>query len=232
MQSLNFFFKEGTIKKKLKPFDSPLRISLRDDCFIKSAILFLIIPYEDKPYDLVLIRRSHRSNDKYAGEMSFPGGLYDPQFDNTFEDTALRETEEELGIRREKINLMGCVDDVITPKGHIITPFVGYVDKRQVMVKRDQEVQEIVKVPISFLVNKKNYRERSYKLNDDIIAVGRFNYKSNNKKYPIFGATSHIIVNFIELVYNLKLMKPGARRLNCEDLKVRDLKILEKKSSN
>ncbi len=218
---MNLFFNEDLFKNKLKKFNSPLRISFRDNCLISSAILFLIIPNDKKPYNLVLIQRAHRSNDKYSGEMSFPGGLYNPQLDDTYEDTALRETEEELGIPRDKIQIIGCIDDVITPKRHVISPFVGYTDKHQKMIKCDDEVEEIIKIPISFFVDKKNYIERTYKLRGESIAVGKYTYKTNNKKYVIFGATSHMIVNFIELIYNLKFIKSGARRIILEDLKSR-----------
>ncbi|MFX0187125.1 MAG: NUDIX hydrolase [Candidatus Hodarchaeota archaeon] len=220
MSDSKFIFNPDFIQKRLKTYDSPSRLCLDDDSFIKSAIVFLIISYKDKPYDLVLIQRTHRDRDKHAGEMSFPGGLFDSQLDKSYKDTALRETEEELGIAREKIKLIGCLDDHITPKKFIITPFVGYIDEHQEMIKNEDEVQQIIKIPISFFTNKKNYRERTYKLKDDTVAVGKYNYQApNDKKIVIFGATTHIIVTFIELVYNFKLMNPGARRLTCDDFK-------------
>ena len=85
--------------------------------------------------------------------------------------------------------------------------------------KQDEEVHEIIKIPITFLVEKKNYRERTYKLKNNTIAVGKYNYRApnNEKNYVVFGATTHMIVSFIELVYDLKLITPGARRLICED---------------
>ena len=220
MSDSKFIFNPDFIQKRLKTYDSPSRLCLDDDSFIKSAIVFLIISYKDKPYDLVLIRRTHRDRDKHAGEMSFPGGLFDSQLDKSYQDTALRETEEELGIAREKIKLIGCLDDHITPKKFIITPFVGYIDEHQEMIKNEDEVQEIIKIPINFFANNKNYRERTYKLKDDTVAVGKYNYRApKDKKFVIFGATTHIIVTFIELVYNFKLMNPRVRRLTCDDFK-------------
>ena len=223
MVLLSLIFNEKNISKKLKTFDSPSRICLDDDSFIKSAVLFLIIPYKDNPYDLVLIRRTHRDKDKHAGEMSFPGGLFDTQLDKSYQDTALRETEEELGIPRKNITIIGCFDDHITPKKFIITPFVGFVDENSNMVKREEEVQEIVKIPINFFANKRNYKERVYELKENTIAVGKYTYRTTtNEKYVIFGATTHIIVSFIELVYDIKLMKPSARRLICSDFNLSD----------
>ncbi len=220
METVNLIFNENLIKSKLKELNSPNRLSMREEHFVNSAVIFLIIPYEDRPYDLVLIRRTKRINDKHAEEMSFPGGKFDPELDKTYIDTAFRETEEELGITRTNINLLGCLDDHLTPKGFIITPIVSYIDQNQKMVKQDEEVKEIVKIPIKFFFNKKNYRERTYFIKKDLVGVGKFNYRApNEKKYVIFGATSHIIVNFVDTIYNTGLMTPGCRRINCNDIR-------------
>ena len=219
---MEFIFNEKLIRTKLRDFDSPDRLVLSHPNFVNSAIIFLIIPYNDKPYDLVLIRRTKSNTDKHSGEMSFPGGKFDPSSDTSYLDTALRELDEELGINPNKVSILGCIDDHLTPKGFIITAFAAFISQDTKMVKQDSEVKEIVKIPITFFANKKKFRERTYKLKDDLIGVGKYNYFSpDNKKYVIFGATSHIIVNFIDTVYNLGLMTPGCRRVNCEDIKDR-----------
>jgi len=220
METLNFFFDENLIKSRLKDLNSPDRLTMREKPFVNSAIAFLIIPYKDKSYDLVLIRRTKREDDKHAGEMSFPGGKIDPESDKTYKDTAFRETEEELGIPRNNINLLGFLDDHLTPKGFIITPVVCYINSDQKMRKQDEEVKEIIKIPITFFTKKKNYRERTYYIKKDLVGVGKFNYRApNSKKYVIFGATSHIIVNYVDTVYSTGLMTPGCRRIRCADIR-------------
>lgn len=93
------------------------------------------------------------------------------------------------------------------------------------MIRAEDEVKEIVKIPITFFANKKNFKEKTYKLGNDLIGVGKFNYRSpENKLYVIFGATSHIIVNFLDTIYNLGLMTPGCRRITCVDIKDRIIK--------
>jgi len=219
---MEFIFNEKLIRAKLKDFDSHDRLAMSHEYFTNAAIIFLIIPYNNKPYDLVLIRRTKSNTDKHSGEMSFPGGKFDESLDPSYLDTALRELEEELGIPRNEVNVLGCIDDHLTPKGFIITAFVAFISQDTKMVKQDREVNEIVKIPITFFVDKKKFRERTYKLKEELIGVGKYNYFSpDNKKYVIFGATSHIIVNFIDTVYNLGLMTPGCRRINCEDIKDR-----------
>ena len=157
--------------------------------------------------------------------MSFPGGKFDPRLDKSYFETAFRELEEELGISLNKFKILGSIDDHLTPKGFIITAFVAIINQETKMFKQESEVSEIVKIPITFFANQKNFRERTYKLKDELIGVGKFNYFSPiNKKYFIFGATSHIIVNYIDTVYDLGLMTPGCRRINCEDIKDRIIK--------
>ncbi len=219
---MEFIFNEKLIKKKSKDFKSPDRLAMSHEYFINSAIIFLIIPYKNKPYDLVLIRRTKSTTDKHSGEMSFPGGKFDQTLDSSYLDTALRELDEELGIPQNKVSILGCIDDHLTPKGFVITAFVAFISPDTKMAKQDSEVKEIVKIPITFFADKKNFKERTYKLKDELIGVGKYNYFSpDNKKYVIFGATSHIIVNYIDTVYNLGLMTPGCRRINCEDIKDR-----------
>lgn len=220
MDKMDFIFNEKKIAGRLKQLDSPERISMHHEYFVNSAVIFLIIPYQERPYDLVLIRRTKQINDKHSGEMSFPGGKFDLNQDKSYLDTALRELREELGIPGNNVTILGCIDDHLTPKGFIITAFVAYINKDQKMIKQVGEVEEIVKIPITFFANKKNFKEKTYKLKEDLIGVGKFNYRSpNNKRYVIFGATSHIIVNFLDTIYNLGLMTLGCRRITCEDIK-------------
>lgn len=222
---MDFVFNERFIRNKLKDYNSPNRLSMSHQYFTNSAVVFLLIPYKDKPYDLVLIRRTKRNTDKHSGEMSFPGGKFDTKLDKSYLDTAFRELEEELGIPSHQVNILGCIDDHLTPKGFIITAFVAFSTPDIKMVKQESEVNEIVKIPVTFFANKENFKERTYKLKEDLIGVGKFNYFSpENKKYVIFGATSHIIVKYIDTVYNLGLMTPGCRRINCEDIKDRIIK--------
>jgi len=223
MGSLNLFFDENLIKKKIFPFDSLSRISIKDEFFTPSAVLFTIIPYKDKPYEFVLIHRTDKGL-KHRGEMSFPGGKFDNNHDNSLKDTALREAEEEIGVPREGVKIMGCLHDFPTMSQYIITPFIGIIKKDQKLIKQEREVQAIVKVPIDFFVSRKNFKEQSFNIIGKELPVFYFNYydKITSKKYTIWGATAFMIVSFIELLYNLKMSKLGIRRFNIDEIK--DLK--------
>jgi len=220
MATLNLVFNENLIKKNLYPYSSPLRICLQDKFFTTAAVLFSIIPYEDKPYKLILIHRSDKG-ERHRGEMSFPGGKFEPKIDRSLKDTALRETEEEIGVPRNNIKILGCLDDFPTMTKYIITPFVGIIDKNQNLVKDDREVQEIVKIPIDFFIKKTNFREQSVDINGKKFPIFYFNYikEDKNKIFTVWGATAFLISIFIEKVYGLNLSELKLKRFKLDKIK-------------
>ena len=222
MDSLNLIFDENSIRTKLFPCDSPSRIKLKDDFFTSSAVLFCIIPYKDKPYDLVLIHRSNRGN-RHRGEISFPGGKIEPD-DISLKDTALREAEEEIGLPRKNVKILGCLDDFPTMTKFVITPYVAIINKDQKLIKDDREVQKILKIPIDFFISKKNFREQAVDINGNIFPIFYFNYKDDESKqtYTVWGATAYMISTFIEIIYSITMSDLGLRRFKLE--KIKDLK--------
>ncbi len=219
MEPSSLIFNEVAIKEKLFRLNSPHRVTLKDEFFTPSAVLFTIIPFENKPYELVVIHRTDKGS-KHAGEMSFPGGKFEPNKDLNLEKAALRECEEEIGVPRDKIRVLGCLNDFPTMSKYIITPFVGYIDKNQKLIKEEREVQEIVKVPIDFFVKAKNFREQAFDVEGRQFPVFYFNYndKTSGKRYTIWGATAFMIVSFIELIYPIKLSKLNIQRFSVEEI--------------
>jgi len=217
MEKSDLIFDEKLIRSKLVPFDSPSRFTIKDGFFTNSAVLFSIIPHDNKPYELVLIHRTDRGH-RHRGEMSFPGGKVDPT-DKSLVETALRECEEEIGVPRADIKILGCFDDFPTLTRYVITPVVGYFDKDQKLVKEEREVQEIIKVPIDFFVNKKSFRERAVDFGNKKFPVFYFNYKANNKNYTIWGATAFMIANFIQTIYGYNISKLNLMRFTTEEIR-------------
>ncbi|MHA2288268.1 MAG: NUDIX hydrolase [Promethearchaeota archaeon] len=219
----SFIFDESFVKSKVFHCESPSRISLKDDFFTSSAVLFSIIPYEDKPYDLILIHRSNLGT-RHRGEMSFPGGKFEEDKDKSLRDTALRETEEEIGVFRETIKIIGCLDDFPTMTRYIITPFVAIIDKNQKLTRQESEVQRILKIPVDFFTSKSQFREQAVDVAGKKFPVFYFNYldQENGQKYTVWGATAYMIVTFIEMLYGFTISNLGLRRFKLE--KIKDLK--------
>ena len=220
MDKNNLIFDENFIREKLYPCDSHLRVSIKDDFFTRSAVIFSIVPYKDKPYDLILIHRSNRGT-KHRGEMSFPGGKFEPLIDKNLKDTALRETEEEIGVLDKNIKIIGCLDDFPTMTQYIITPFIGIIDRNQKLVRDEREVQRILKIPIDFFTSKTNFREQAIDIESRKFPVFYFSYidSENHQQYVVWGATAFLISTFIEKVYGLTMSTLGLERFKLEKIK-------------
>jgi len=219
MDTKSLIFIENLIKKKIYPCNSPLRTSLINDSFTKAAVLFSIIPHVNKPYELILIHRSNMGT-RHRGEISFPGGKFEPEEDITLKDTALRETEEEIGVPKSNIRIIGCLDDFPTISKFIITPFLGLISKNQKLTRDEREVQKILKVPIDFFINKINFSEQEFNVADEKFPVFYYNFynEENGQIYTIWGVTAFLITHFLELVYNVQIGASKARRPTLDDI--------------
>lgn len=222
MRTSNFVFNREIIKKKLIPCNSRGKISLIDKSFKRSAVLFPIIPLLNKPFEIVLIHRSDRGT-KHRGEISFPGGKIEPK-DKTLQDTAFRECQEEIGVPKETIKLLGCLDDFPTMTKYIISPFIATINPKQKLIREEREVQAILKIPIDFFIKKTNFKEQAFDIGEKKFPVFYFNYFSekHQKFYTIWGATAFMIVTFIERVYNYQMSGLGLKRFSLKE--VQDIK--------
>ncbi|MFW9826917.1 MAG: NUDIX hydrolase [Candidatus Thorarchaeota archaeon] len=220
MNTIDLIFDESLVRKALYPCDSPSRISIKDNYFTSAAVLFSIIPYETKPYELILIHRSDEGT-RHRGEISFPGGKFDSKSDSSLMDTALRETKEEIGVPRKNVKIIGCLDDFPTMTRFIITPFIGLIHKDQKLIKDKREVQEILKIPIDFFIKKTNFREQAVDIDGKKFPIFYFNYIDNIKKntHTIWGATAFLISTFIEKVYDYMISDLGLKRFKLERIK-------------
>lgn len=99
---------------------------------------------------LIFTRRSEHMS-RHAGEISFPGGLQHGE-DANLEATALRETEEELGIPRSAFEVIGALAPVHTfVSGFLIVPFVGVLSDRPVLAPNAAEIAEVLEYPLEEL---------------------------------------------------------------------------------
>ena len=115
-------FNHSLIEENLANY-SPLELDSPD--LIKSAVLILIKPTYSS-YNIIVTERSSRLK-HHRGEMSFPGGRLDLKIDKSLQDTALRETYEEIGINQDKIKIIGRLDDLPTLTGFVIRPYIGLI---------------------------------------------------------------------------------------------------------
>ncbi|MGA7720300.1 MAG: CoA pyrophosphatase [Ignavibacteriaceae bacterium] len=94
---------------------------------------------------------------RQGGEICFPGGEFDSTVDSSFMDTAVRETIEELAIRKEDISIHGILDTLIGPMGVTVDSFIGTLDiaSAETLQYDRNEVEKIFTIPVSFFRNNK-----------------------------------------------------------------------------
>lgn len=133
----------------------------------------------------------------HSGQISFPGGRVEPQDVGPIE-TALRETQEEIGLARERIELIGTLPEYHTRTGYRITPVVGLVAPPFVLEADPQEVDAVFEVPLSFLLDPRNHQRHTRAFEGRMISYFAMPYG----EHYIWGATAAMLVNlYRQLVY-------------------------------
>lgn len=165
--------------------------SHRKKILTNAALLVPLIILTNK-IEILLTRRTNNLA-KHAGQISFPGGHVD-KIDRTPEETALRETEEETGLKRKHIDIVGRLDDYETRTGFRVTPIVATVTPPFNLSPEPGEVAEIIKLPLDFLLNPVNHRRH----NTFFEGSRREFYAMNFKDHFIWGATAGMLINLYE----------------------------------
>lgn len=151
-----------------------------------AAVLFPIVAREEG-YTVLLTQRAAHLRD-HPGQVSFPGGRMEEE-DPSPLHTALRETEEEIGLPRERITLLGYLPEYRTGTGFRVTPVVALVAPPMMLKTDPFEVAEVFEVPLSFLLDPANHRRHSLHYRG---ALREF-YAMPYGDYFIWGATAGMI---------------------------------------
>ena len=158
----------------------------------------VLIPLVQRPEGLSMLltqRTAHLTD--HAGQISFPGGRAE-HFDASAIDTALRETEEEIGLDRRHIEIVGTLPDYVTGTGYRVTPVVGLIMPPFVLTPDANEVAEIFEVPLAFLMDAANHRRLSFDLPEG--AGRRSFYAMPYERFFIWGATAGMLRNLFHFL--------------------------------
>jgi len=102
-------------------------------------------------YTVLILRTS--GHGVHSGQVSFPGGKKEEN-DRSLEDTALREAEEEIGINKNDVKIIGALSELyIPPSGFLVQPFVGYLNKKPLFHPHKNEVQKLIEVPLDLIMD-------------------------------------------------------------------------------
>jgi len=131
----------------------------------------------------------------HSGQIAFPGGAVEAG--ETLELAAVRETEEEVGIARDRVELIGRLDDIITNSGFLVAPFVGTIATRIEYILSESEVAEVFEVPIDALLAIDQPEVRYVPFRDKRFPAYFYRYD----RYEIWGLTGRMLKAFLDLVW-------------------------------
>ena len=164
----------------------------------KHAAASVLMPVVMRPQGLTMLltQRTEHLND-HGGQVSLPGGRAEP-LDASAIDTALREAEEEVGIQRHNVEVVGVLPEYYTNTGFCITPVVGLVHPPLDLVADPFEVAEIFEVPLPFLMDGMNHQRRTLALASE--SGRRTFYAMPYDRFFIWGATAGMLRNLFHFL--------------------------------
>jgi 8-oxo-dGTP pyrophosphatase MutT (NUDIX family) len=160
----------------------------RDAASTPAAVLIPLIAHANALSVLFTQRTAHLKN--HSGQVSFPGGRAEPG-DASAEFTALRETEEEIGLAMQRVEVLARLPDYRTRTGFRVTPVIGLVGPPLELAPDPREVAEVFEVPLAFLMDERNRQRRTREFQGQQVGYYVFEYGER----VIWGATAGILVN-------------------------------------
>jgi 8-oxo-dGTP pyrophosphatase MutT (NUDIX family) len=163
-----------------------------------SVLIPLVVRNDD--VSVLLTRRTSHLHD-HAGQISFPGGRADAG-DRDAIATALRESQEEIGLAPEAVDVIGTLPLYITITAYRVTPVVALIEREFSLTLDDFEVEEAFEVPLSFLMDPANHERRRIEMGSVSRAFYAMPYADPRaaKRYFIWGATAAMLRNFYHLL--------------------------------
>ncbi len=156
-----------------------------------AAVLVPII-IRNEGLRIILTKRTEQLKE-HPGQISFPGGRVEDD-DRDFQHTALRETEEEIGLQSNQIKIIGELDQYIVGTGYIVNPIVGIIEPPFKLSRQKEEVAEIFEIPLDFAIAQENFTRYARDHNGII----RHHFAITWQDYFIWGATAGMLRNLSE----------------------------------
>jgi len=168
---------------------NPIKYSSNSECANPAAVLILLFPVK-QDIRFFLTKRTNVVQ-HHKGQISLPGGAWEEG--EQLWETALRETNEEIGVRAERIQFMGALTPLFVPvTGFLIHPFVGWVDDKPETYPDPTEVESLFAVSVSALMDQNSCQREEQTIRDYVFDVPYFLLN----KQKVWGATSMILSEF------------------------------------
>ena len=168
---------------------NPIKYSSNSECANPAAVLILLFPVK-QDIRFFLTKRTNVVQ-HHKGQISLPGGAWEEG--EQLWETALRETNEEIGVCAERIQFMGALTPLFVPvTGFLIHPFVGWVDDKPETYPDPTEVESLFAVSVSALMDQNSCQREEQTIRDYVFDVPYFLLN----KQKVWGATSMVLSEF------------------------------------
>jgi 8-oxo-dGTP pyrophosphatase MutT (NUDIX family) len=178
---------DQSLAQSVKLIEADSRALLETGPTTAAAVLVAIV---DRPEPTVILTLRTDTIRRHPGQVAFPGGRVDPDDENVIA-AALREAEEEIGLPRGQVDVIGTADRYRTITGYEVTPVVGIVPPDLPLTAQPDEVAAIFEVPLRHLLEPQHQRMRTIERNGQ----EHFYYEIEWEDRRIWGATAGMIVN-------------------------------------
>ena len=160
----------------------------------QSGVLVLLYPRQDELYLPLIVRPTY--DGAHSGQVAFPGGGCE-EGDADLTATALRETEEELGVAPQEVQVLGELTQLyIRPSNYQVHPTVGRHSYRPAFQPNAREVAQLLEVPLKSLLDPSHLRRERWELHDRSALVPFYAIQGQT----IWGATAMILSELLAVV--------------------------------
>ena len=167
---------------------------IQDPRYRRAAVLIPLFK-KDGEYHILFTRRTDKV-EHHKGQISFPGGRQDKK-DKDLRATALREAREEMGIQEKDVHILGELDDICTVSTDFcVSPFVALLPHPYPYKVNPQEIEEVIEVPLSGLLDRRRFRQEIYEKDGQSFPVYFFQHQG----HTIWGATARILKQLLDLL--------------------------------
>ena len=192
------FFETEKAKNPKRIFHPDLEVynSITNEDSLKQASVLIAVtrPTAQANSQIVLTVRSADLK-SHAGQISLPGGKRESA-DSDAVATALRESEEEIGLPPNEVKVLGKLGDLALPSGYLVTPIVGLIDSGLHFTRQEEEVEDIFEAPTSLVLDIPSYKKSEVDFKGKKRTILEIQYGS----YRIWGATAAILFNLAQQV--------------------------------
>lgn len=164
---------------------------------IPGAVLILFYPDHEGTYFPLIQRPVYEG--AHSGQVALPGGKYDPG-DRDYKHTALREAQEEIGVKAEEVNIIGRLTELFIPVSNfLIYPYIGFTRIKPVMTPEPREVDEIIFAQVNKLFHSASFKQKEITVRSQQLLAPYFDYQGK----MIWGATAMILAELYVVLKEL-----------------------------